>query len=219
MTRYDRRVRLFAAVLAALAGYVDAIGFLELGGFFVSFMSGNSTRLAVGLAEANGHALVAGGLIAAFVGGVVLGSLVGRFAGEGRRKASVVATVAVLLAAAAGLGGLGVGPAAMALLAVAMGAENAVFQREGEVSIGLTYMTGTLVKLGQRLTDALLGGPRLGWTPYLLLWMGLVAGAAAGASIYPHLGLSALWPAAGAAALLAVVAARIGRPAEVADVA
>ena len=31
-------------------------------------------------------------------------------------------------------------------LAFAMGAENATFERDGEVLVGLTYMTGTLVK-------------------------------------------------------------------------
>ena len=56
MTRYDSRRWFLAACLAALAGYVDAIGFLKLGGLFVSFMSGNSTRLAVGLAELSGIA-------------------------------------------------------------------------------------------------------------------------------------------------------------------
>lgn len=212
MTRYDRRIRLFAAALAALAGYVDAVGFIQLGGFFVSFMSGNSTRLAVGLAEGRHDALVAGGLIGAFVGGVVLGSLVGRFSGDGRRKTAVLLAVTALLTAAAALGGLGLAPVAVALLAMAMGAENAVFQREGEVSIGLTYMTGTLVKLGQRLTDALTGGPRLAWAPYLLLWSGLVAGAAAGAAVYPRLHLGALWPAAAAAAGLTLVSLAIGRP-------
>ena len=40
-----------ALSLAVLAGYVDSLGFLQLGGVFVSFMSGNSTRLAVSLAE------------------------------------------------------------------------------------------------------------------------------------------------------------------------
>lgn len=49
MRRYDGRIWMLAAGLALLAGYVDAIGFLRLGGLFVSFMSGNSTRLAVAL--------------------------------------------------------------------------------------------------------------------------------------------------------------------------
>ncbi|MDM8353607.1 DUF1275 family protein, partial [Brevundimonas diminuta] len=45
-------------MLAGLAGYVDSLGFLHLGGVFVSFMSGNTTRLAVNLAE--GRWLAAG---------------------------------------------------------------------------------------------------------------------------------------------------------------
>ena len=44
MVRYDRRVKLLAAGLSALAGFVDATGFIQMGGFFVSFMSGNTTR-------------------------------------------------------------------------------------------------------------------------------------------------------------------------------
>ncbi len=65
MIRYPLRIRLFAAGLSALAGFVDAIGFIKLGGYFVSFMSGNSTRLAVALAKASRPSLR--GLIAAFV--------------------------------------------------------------------------------------------------------------------------------------------------------
>ena len=208
MKSYDGRVTALAACLSALAGFVDAIGFIELGGYFVSFMSGNSTRLAVGLMGGSGKAALAGGLIATFVGGVVAGSLVGKLAGARRRPAVLVLVAALLtVAAAASMNGapaLGIGA-----MVLAMGAENAVFEREDEVHIGLTYMTGTLVKLGQRLTTAMLGGDRLGWLPYFLLWFGLVAGASIGALAYAQLGLGSLYIAAVAAGISAIVAARL----------
>jgi len=50
MIRYERRIKFLAAGLSAIAGFVDAVAFLELRGFFASFMSGNTTRFAVGLA-------------------------------------------------------------------------------------------------------------------------------------------------------------------------
>ncbi len=185
-----------------LAGYVDAIGFLSLGGFFVSFMSGNSTRLAVGIAGVPEEALIAGRLIGSFLLGVVVGSFVGRFAGA-KRKPVVLALVAAMLAGAAGFAGLGWSDLALTCVAAAMGAENTTFERDGEVSIGLTCMTGTLVKLGQRLAAALTGGPRLAWVPYALLWTGLVAGAVVGAMAWPHVGLAGLWFAAAVALALA----------------
>jgi uncharacterized membrane protein YoaK (UPF0700 family) len=86
-----------------------------------------------------------------------------------------------------------------------MGAENAVFESDGEVRIGLTYMTGTLVKVGQRLAAIPFGGDRLAWAPHLLLWVGLISGAVAGASLYPILGLNALWLAVGATSVAAAV--------------
>lgn len=206
MIHFDRRVRLLAACLAALAGYVDAVGFLQLGGFFVSFMSGNSTRLAVGVVQASQGAAVAGALIATFVTGVILGSLVGHLAMAHRRPV-VLLLVALLLAAAAGSHLAGAPRLAIVLMGLAMGAENAVFEENGDVRIGVTYMTGALVKLGQRIVMAARGGDRWAWAPYLLLWTGLVLGAVAGAICYPRLGLGSLWLASGAAALLAAVAA------------
>jgi uncharacterized membrane protein YoaK (UPF0700 family) len=210
MTRYDKRIWALAVGCSALAGYVDAIGFLSLGGFFVSFMSGNSTRLGVGLAQGSPAVAVAAGLIGTFLLGVIAGSFTGHVAGRNRRPA-VLALVAALLTIAAALASAGTQHAAIVVAGLAMGAENAIFERDGEVHIGLTYMTGTLVKLGQRITAALLGGSRVAWMPYLLLWLGLVAGGLAGALIYPPLGLGALWIAAGVAAILAIVAAKIGR--------
>ncbi|MES1926587.1 YoaK family protein [Salinisphaera sp. T31B1] len=202
MINHRRRDRVIAAGLTLLAGYVDALGFLTLGGYFLSFMSGNSTRLGVGFVDSLAAAALPLALIGLFVTGVILGSLVGRVARH-RRRTAVVALVAALLALGAAGQTVGLTWAAIAPMALAMGAENAVFERNGEVSIGLTYMTGTLVKLGQRVTDALLGGQRWAWCWYLLLWSALVAGTVIGAFVHHHVGLAGLWPAAIAAALLA----------------
>lgn len=156
---------------------------------------------------------MAAGIIGTFLLGVIAGSVAGHFSGRNRRPV-VLALVAVLLGLAAGLATAGMPRAAILFAGLAMGAENAIFERDGEVHIGLTYMTGTLVKLGQRLTAAFLGGDRMGWLPYLLLWLGLVTGGLAGALVYPHLGLSGLWIAASVAFLLAIVAALIGHESE-----
>lgn len=198
MIRSDRRVLAIAIGLAALAGFVDAVGFLRLGGFFVSFMSGNSTRAAVGIAERSSHALIAAGLIASFVTGVTLGSLAGQAVGYKWRRVALLWLVAALLMAAALLPL----PAAAVCMALAMGATNVVFEQEGEISFGVTYMTGALVKLGQRLAALLRGSDRTGWIPYALLWLGLAGGATLGALAYPRLGMDALLAPALAAALL-----------------
>ncbi len=210
MLRHRRQEIALAVGLSALAGYVDAIGFLSLGGFFVSFMSGNSTRLAVGIAGIPGEALIAGRLIASFVVGVIAGSLVGTAAGA-RRRPVVLMLVAGLLAVAAGLAGAGVDDIAVLFVAAAMGAENTTFERGGEVSIGLTYMTGTLVKLGQRLAATLTAGPAWAWLPYALLWSGLVTGAIIGALAFPAIGLAGLWFAAGIAIVLSGAAFLLDR--------
>ncbi len=201
MIRYRFRPRAFAVCLSALAGFTDAVGFMALGGYFVSFMSGNSTRLAVGLAERSHQAIMAGGLVAAFVGGVVAGSLIGRSISR-RRSVVILLVVTVLLAMAAGMANRGAVGLGFVVVAAAMGAENTVFEREGEVSIGVTYMTGALVKFGQRLASALAGGEVFGWAPYFALWTGLISGAVAGAAAFAALGLQALWLAAGVAACL-----------------
>ncbi len=193
MKDYSRRGVMLAATLSALAGYVDAVGFMTLGGFFVSFMSGNSTRLGVGLAMGQWEqAGVAFGLIALFVVGVVIGATVARRFGEGRRSA-VLAVESILLLAGAGLCAMGWREAGMVAVVMAMGVENAVFQRQGDVGVGLTYMTGTLVRMGQRIASALHGGARWEWIPFLMLWVGLAVGGAIGAISFLRLDVLALW--------------------------
>ena len=168
--------------LSALAGFVDAAGFVLTGGLFVSFMSGNSTRLAVAFAAGSDLALLAGGLIALFLVGVVAGALLAPWK-PAWRKSVVLAFSTMLLMLSAGLTAADVPVAAAMGLAVAMGSLNNVFLREGEVSIGVTYMTGTLVRAGQRIAGALRREEPSDWLPYLLLWASLVGGAVAGAAV------------------------------------
>ena len=88
-----------------------------------------------------------------------------------------------------------------------MGLENAVFQIGGGAGLGLTYVTGALVKVGQLLAAALSGGPRFAWLPNLALWAALVAGAAIGAVAYHRFALGAIWFAAMLALVLSAVLA------------
>src|SRR5690606_35400405 len=95
-------------------------------------------------------------------------------------------------------------PVSVIAMTLAMGTENSVFRRHGETTVALTYVTGALVKIGQRIAAAFFGGPRWSWLPYLGLWGGLVTGAVLGALAHRALGLHALWIAAAFAATLTV---------------
>lgn len=207
MIEHGRRDQALAALLAALAGFVDATGFIATGGLFLSFMSGNSTRLAVGLAAPAHATALAGGVLAAFVAGVTVATLLGQ-RGGGRRRRVQLLLVAGLLALAALLAGAGLVAPACLLAAAAMGAENTVFEAGGDVRISLTFMTGNLVKIGQRLALALSGGPAWHWLPYALLWSAMLGVAVTGALLWPLLELASLWVAA---AVAVVSAALVGR--------
>ncbi|MBQ1498294.1 YoaK family protein [Sphingomonas sp. NPDC092331] len=210
MQRTESPLVVIAICLAALAGFVDALAFTSLGGFFASFMSGNSTRLGVGLgAGLPGDAAVAGGLVMSFVSGVIIASVVTRWR-QARFRESLMLVVTALLAAAATLASLSPGPLVLIFLAMAMGCENGILHREGEVTVGVTYMTGSLVKLGQKLADALMGEPdRWAWTRYLFLWLGFIAGAVMGAASHVRWGWTALWLAPIASAALTFALVRI----------
>lgn len=195
MRLFRRRELLLAVALSGIAGFVDAIGFVYLGGFFLSFMSGNTTRMAAGVAQFRWEVVaVTAGLLSAFFLGVIVGAVAAR---ASTSRTGVLWLVCAVLLTAAAVAQAGFDTAAMGVMAAAMGMMNSVFQRDGEVTVGLTYMTGALVKAGQRLVDALAGGPRWLWLRYLLLWAGLAGGAILGALTYRGMGIEALWMAAG----------------------
>lgn len=201
-----------AVCLAALAGFVDALAFIQLGGFFASFMSGNSTRLGVALETgAWGDVMMALALVLSFVAGVIGAAVIAR-ARQAKAMPYVMAAVTGLIVAGAMLGSIAPGPLALLLLAAAMGAENGVFARGGETAFGVTYMSGALVKMGQKLAAALMGeGARWDWLPYLALWAGFVCGVVLGAGAEARFGWNALWLAAAVSAALTLVIARVPR--------
>lgn len=207
MREYSREHIGLAVSLSCLSGYVDATAFMATGGLFVSFMSGNSTRLSVSLVENrfNYGALVLG-VIGLFVLGVMLGTVVSRRYPP--RKVNVLLTVGALLTLGAVGHSLAFTYFSTACMVLGMGAVNTVFQRDGEVSIGISYMTGTLVKLGQNLAGALMGGEKETWWPYALHWLALVMGAVIGARAHYFLRPHSLWVGAVAAFVLARYARR-----------
>ncbi len=208
MDRFDRPRQFLAIGLAALAGFVDAFGFLSADGFFVSFMSGNTTRLAVNLAGDPRSAVLPALLIIGFVGGVAMGAIVAERAGP-RRKVATLQLVILLLAASALARMMGWHGAMIAALVLAMGALNNTFRRDGEVAVGLTYMTGALVKLGQAIAALAMGKDARGGAPYLWLWAGLAAGAVCGALAFFHLPAAAAWMATAWAGAMALAAAML----------
>jgi uncharacterized membrane protein YoaK (UPF0700 family) len=202
--------QILAVALTVLAGFVDSVGFLYLGGVFLSFMSGNTTRFATAAVEGDGHlAWLAGSCLGLFLAGVILGALVHRLSrrrwGLSRAREVVLATVTALFLISSLLVAVGTDRVAVLVLSVGIGALNSVFERDGEVAVPLTYMTGTLVKMGQRLVDAFFGGSHVRWIAHLVLWAGLAAGAVLGAATFNAVGIRTVYVIAAYTLVVAVV--------------
>ncbi len=176
------------AALSFLAGMTDAVGFMSTGDF-VSFMSGNTTRMAVAVSEGDGHGLLRLALaIVCFVVGNALGVVLAR--GLRRRAAPLLLLVAMVLACAA-LPGLWAS-VALALAIIGMGLLNAVVEQVNGLPIGLTYVTGALSRFGRGLGRWLMGERRSGWRVQLVPWGGMLLGAVFGAWVQTRLGIAAL---------------------------
>ncbi len=195
-------------LLTAIAGCVDAIAFIALGGFFASFMSGAS--LSFGVAMSAGHwdgiqeTLL---VIAAFLAGTVVATVMADVTGVWALSI-VLSLEGALLAGAVLLAGTG-WPNSVAILPVvaAMGVQNTALRPADGMRLGVTFMTGTLVSLGQGLGRALLGRSRPGsWFPHAILWCAFSAGAAAGGALYVAFGFMAV---SGPAALVVATAALV----------
>ena len=194
--------------LSVLAGMTDAIGFLATGDF-VSFMSGNTTRLAVAISQGDLSLIVRLAFaVLAFIVGNTLGILLGRWGG--RRALPLMLGIAGLLCGAALLPFESQVPALLAAI-LAMGMLNAAVEQVNGLPVGLTYVTGALSRFGRGLGRWLLGERRSGWRVQLVPWSGMLLGAVLGAVLEAHFGVKALLFSAGFAALLGVVSLKIPR--------
>jgi uncharacterized membrane protein YoaK (UPF0700 family) len=175
------RPLLVGLALTVLAGWIDAVGFLRLGGLYTSFMSGNTTQLGIGVGSREWRSIglpallialfIAGAFMAAFLDGLMV-----RWG-----LAISFALQSLLLAAALSLSLIEIQPAlALAPLPLAMGLQNVCARRLTQGGAGITFVTGTLVRLGEALAAAALRR-RSGWSVPALTWSAMAAGAAAGA--------------------------------------
>ncbi|WP_207863928.1 YoaK family protein [Pseudomonas sp. 58(2021)] len=196
------------AALSVLAGMTDAIGFMASGDF-VSFMSGNTTRLAVAISDGDVSLTVRLViLVATFVFGNALGVVIGRLGG--RRALPLLLCIATLLCGAAAWPSDVQLPALLAAI-VAMGMLNAAVEEVNGLAVGLTYVTGALSRFGRGLGRWIMGERRNGWRVQLVPWSGMFIGAILGAVLEHHLGLKALYASGLLAALIGLVSLKIPR--------
>lgn len=145
--------------LAAIAGYVEVIGFLDIGGIYPGIMTGNTVQL--GLTFARGQwprfDLIGFAVALFFVGGIVA-SLLKRHLRRPAVELIVVALVLVVASVVRLRAGAGV-PLELPLLGLAMAMQGETISKFGGVSIQTIVVTNNMVKF----SDALVGRYVSGW--------------------------------------------------------
>jgi len=196
----------FALSLALVAGYLDGYG-LRVLGTYVSFMSGNTTLAGLKGGQGNFRAALPPAIaIMLFVTGSFLGNL---FTQSRLRYSSrlIFGVIAGLLATVAGLErhNLWNAHSEIALLSLAMGMMNPALSKVGAESVSLTFVTGTLNRIGGHLAAAAWRKPlseRRGPTDSHLararidasVWLGFLGGAALSGMAASHSRVWALLP-------------------------
>lgn len=185
----ERNQKRLAICLALTAGYLDGYGLLVLG-TYVSFMSGNTTMAGLRTGQAN---LIAAVSPAVAIGSFVAGSLVGNLVTHCRLRHAhrvLFGLIAALLVIVLQLGTDGAFKNLnIAALSFGMGLVNPALSQIGAEAVSLTFMTGTLSRIGSHLALALKRAPVPAsegpWDNHLYraridaqLWASFISGAA-----------------------------------------
>jgi uncharacterized membrane protein YoaK (UPF0700 family) len=158
--------------LTFVTGVVDATSYLRLGHVFVANMTGNVVFLGFGLAGAAGISVGASLVaIASFLAGGVIGGRIAAASGDDRRRHLCIAlAVQIALVAAATIVAAVAGDrlasgdryALIALLAAALGIQNAAARRLAVADLTTTVLTLTLTGLASESRLAGGSGGKLG---------------------------------------------------------
>ncbi len=203
--------------MTLVTGLVDAYSYLVLGHVFVANMTGNVVFLGFALAGARGFSIGASAAaMASFCAGALVGGWLARRAESDRgvlfTRSTVIQSLLVAVAVAlAWLGGTEVAPGyrygLIAMLAVAMGLQNAAVRKLAVPDLTTTVLTLTMT--GLVADSALVGGPGSKAGRRLVAVSAMFLGALAGAAcvIHSHAAISlscalAVLAACGAAAFM-----------------
>lgn len=199
--------RVEAISLAMIAGYVDGYA-LRVFGIYVSFMSGNTTLTGVNAGQGNFAAALPPALaIAGFVGGSFVGNwLVDSGVRYSRRLLLIAAAALVACFVVLNLHSFAQASLSLPILSLAMGMMNPAVSSVGREPVSLTFVTGTLNKIGDHLALGVRHAPlqdREGtWDTHFSraaleagVWAGFLAGAILSGVLSYRLGVVELVPA------------------------
>ena len=186
-------------VLTMVTGLVDAVSYLKLGHVFVANMTGNVVFLGFAVADAQDFSIPASLVaIAAFLAGALAGGRLGSSLGHHRGRLLAMASYIKigLVGAALGISIAALDPdgnlaryALIVLLALSMGLQNATARRLGVPDLTTTVLTLTLTGLAADSTLA--GGKNPNPSRRVLATVTMFLGAAIGAMLIFHVGVSA----------------------------
>ncbi|SFV37035.1 YoaK family protein [Hyphomicrobium facile] len=198
-----------ATLMTALAGFVDAVGYTAMGHLYLSFMSGNSTQFGMAIAQRDEHVIGWGGaVIALFVLGAFLGSLI--YAVGGRVRVPLVLTCElVCFLSAWSFDGILATNTALLFVTMAMGMQNAIRESIAGAATGKSFITGALFGVGDALARACLGKARFTEAgANAASWLAFVTGVISGTFAVGSLGVASA-VAAAAGILLVLLALSI----------
>lgn len=199
--RAQRALVQLAALLAALAGLVNAIGFLAFGHVFLASPDANATVLGANLPQNHAVALFAGAMVLSFVAGVTVMTLIAHRATQFRRTQVLLTTALVLVAAYAAVQAhIAFAPAVF--LAMAMGGAHCVFERDNSDLQEALSPSAQIVRFGEALAGGRNGPNHRQAGLHASFWFAFLFGGLLGAGAWIAFDARSFALAAGVAGVL-----------------